>query len=216
VPDIKHLDFNSPEIIYLCNKDKRLAKVIETVGPISYITHDNNPYAFLIHEVIEQMLSVKAGQAIFNRLSSLCNDDICCESINSLSIDQLRSIGISKAKAEYIMGITNAVLSGSLDFSVLDGLPDDTVIERLTSFRGIGNWTAKMYLIFVLDRPDILPYEDGAFLQSYKWLYNTTDISSNEINKHCKKWSPYSSTAARYLYRALDYGMTKQAFYSYK
>ena len=73
-----------------------------------------------------------------------------------------------------------------------------------------------MYLIFVLDRQDILPTNDAAFLQAYQWLYKTTDIRENEIKKKCKKWKPYSSIASRYLYRALDSGLTKQEFHLYK
>lgn len=93
---------------------------------------------------------------------------------------------------------------------------DEEVIKELTTIRGIGKWTAKMYLLFVLDRQDILPIEDGAFLQSYKWLYKTDDISRTSIEKKCKKWKPYSSIATRYLYRALDIGMTKREFHLYK
>lgn len=73
-----------------------------------------------------------------------------------------------------------------------------------------------MYLIFVLDRQDILPYEDGAFLQSYRWLYKTIDCSPASIKSKCKKWSPYSSIAARYLYHALDLGLTKSEFHLFK
>lgn len=82
--------------------------------------------------------------------------------------------------------------------------------------RSIGLWTAKMYLIFVLNRQNVLPVEDVAFLQSYKWMYKTDDISKNSVMKKCKKWSPYSSIAARYLYRALDIGLTKSEFHLYK
>ncbi len=73
-----------------------------------------------------------------------------------------------------------------------------------------------MYLIFVLDRPDILPTEDVAFLQAYEWLYKTKDRSKESVEKRCKKWKPYSSVAARYLYRALDSGLTKEEFHLYK
>lgn len=73
-----------------------------------------------------------------------------------------------------------------------------------------------MYLIFVLNRPDVLPVEDGAFLQSYKWLYNTDDVSKQSIERKCHKWKPYSSIASRFMYRALDMGFTKEQFHLYK
>ena len=83
-------------------------------------------------------------------------------------------------------------------------------MSKLMSIKGIGSWSAKMYLIFVLDRQDVLPYEDVAFLQSYGWLYKTSDYSKIAVEKKCNRWKPYSSIAARYMYRALDMGMTKQ------
>lgn len=89
----------------------------------------------------------------------------------------------------------------------------DEVINELAKLRGIGIWTAKMYLIFVLDRQDILPYEDIAFLQGYKWAYKTNDTSPEAVKKKCKKWRPYSSIAARFYYRALDMGYTKGEFH---
>ena len=95
-------------------------------------------------------------------------------------------------------------------------MTDDEVMRKLTSIRGIGNWSAKMYLIFALDRKDILPYEDTAFLQAYSWLYKTNDYSPEAVKKRCKKWKPYSSIAARYMYRALDMGLTKREFHLYK
>ena len=89
-------------------------------------------------------------------------------------------------------------------------MTDEAALKELVSLHGIGIWTAKMYLIFVLDRQDILPFEDVAFLQSYKWLYKAEDVSKASIEKKCKKWKPYSSIAARFLYRALDMGFTKK------
>jgi DNA-3-methyladenine glycosylase II len=108
--------------------------------------------------------------------------------------------------------LTNKVISGEFSFKDLEALDDIDVIKILTSLPGIGNWSAKMYLIFVLNRMNVLPFEDGAFLQSYKWLYNTSDIDISSIQKKCKKWSPYSSLAARYLYRFLDDGFTQKSY----
>lgn len=210
------LDGNSPSIQYLVKKDKRLARVIDTVGPISYTPHYGNEYNFLVHEIIEQMLSVKAGRKIYDRLALRCENSITPENISKLTDEEIRSTGTSSAKVSYIRNITNAVLDGSLSFNALENAPDDEVIIKLISFRGIGTWTAKMYLIFVLNRPDVLPYEDGAFLQSYRWLYKTTDCKPASIIKRCKKWKPYSSIAARYLYRVLDLGMTKAEFHLFK
>ncbi len=106
--------------------------------------------------------------------------------------------------------------SESIDLKKIELMEDKEVIKELVRIKGIGDWTAKMYLIFVLNRQDVLPFEDGAFLQAYKWLYKTEDTTPVSIKKKCNKWKPYSSIAARYLYRALDAGLTKEVFYLYK
>ena len=95
-------------------------------------------------------------------------------------------------------------------------MDDPDVIKMLTSIKGIGNWSAKMYLIFALNRQDILPFEDMAFLQTYQWMYKTSDCKPASVSAKCKKWRPYSSIAARYMYRALDMGLTKEEFHLYK
>lgn len=214
MPVIK-LDDTSPAVQHLCKKDKRLAKVILQIGAITYEPHEDG-YAFLIHEIIEQMLSIKAGAKIYGRLQDLCDGHITPEAISQLTDEQIRSTGTSNGKVSYIRSLTNAITSGQLNLSHLTKLSDTEVTKSLTAIRGIGTWTAKMYLIFVLNRNDILPVEDVAFLQAYEWLYKTTDRSSATVMKKCKKWKPYSSIAARYLYRALDSGLIKNEFHLYK
>lgn len=215
--DIITLDMNTPSVQYLCRKDKRLAKVINMVGSISYTTPDGeNAYSFLIHEVIEQMLSIKAGKKIYERLVDLCNDDVTPFKMNQLSDEQIKSIGTSNSKVRYIRSITDAVINGTLNFEKLHCLSANDALHALTKIQGIGKWTAKMYLIFVLDRQDILPYEDVAFLQTYRWVYKTDVVLPEYVKKKCSKWKPYSSIAARFFYKALDEGMTKEEFHLYK
>ena len=162
------------------------------------------------------MMSVKAARHIYGRLESLCDGAVTVERIRALSDEEIRSTGTSVAKAEYIRNVTYAVESGRWNFEEMKDMPDQEVISLLTSVRGIGNWTAKMCLIFVLNRPNILPYEDGAFLQTYRWLYKTSDCSPESVKKRCRKWSPYATAASRYFYRALDLGLTKEEFHLYK
>lgn len=213
--DTVQLNLNTPSIQHLCKADKRIAKVISLVGELEYTPHSDG-YSFLIHEIIEQMLSIKAGKKIYQRLVALSDDKITPSKIAELSDEQIKSCGISTSKVNYIKILTQAVVSKDLVLSDLTYLSDLEVIKKLTKYKGIGNWTAKMYLIFVLNRQDILPYEDGAFLQAYKWLYKTEDVSPKAIQKKCQKWKPHSSIAARYMYRALDLGLTKEEFHLFK
>ena len=209
------LDSKSESVIFLCRKDKRLAKLIKLIGSVTYTPHDD-PYKFLVHEIVEQMLSVKAGAKIFERVVNLCSGEITIQAIDDLTDEQLKSTGMSRNKVGYIRALNQSLSSKELVFDDLDYLSDDQVIKRLTVIKGIGTWTAKMFLIFVLNRDDILPFEDTAFLQAYRWLYKTEDLSKASITRKCKKWKPYSSVASRFLYRALDSGLTKQEFHLFK
>lgn len=209
--EIITLDANTPSVQYLCKNDKRLAKVINMIGSITYQPHEDS-YHFLVNTIIGQMLSNKVADIISARLDTLCNGCITADAINQLSDEQLKSIGISNSKVSYIRALTATIESGEIDFKSLNELSDVEIIKKLTSIRGIGKWSSNMYLIFVLNRQDILPTNDVAFLQAYKWLYKTTDRSEKSLESKCKKWKPYSSIAARYLYRALDSGLTKDEF----
>lgn len=215
MPTTITLNRDSESIQYLCKKDKRLAKVISSIGSITYQIPSDS-YGFLIHEIIEQMLSVKAGAKIYGRLEELCGGNVHAETVKQLSDTQIRGIGTSGSKVKYIRGLTDAVESGKLNLKELETMSDAEVISKLTTLNGIGTWTAKMYLIFALNRQDVLPYEDVAFLQGYEWLYKTKDRSKAAVEKKCRKWKPYSSIAARYLYLALDSGFTKNEFHLYK
>ncbi|MBQ6493797.1 MAG: DNA-3-methyladenine glycosylase 2 family protein [Erysipelotrichaceae bacterium] len=211
----KTIRTDDPEAVYLKRKDKRLAKVIDMIGDLK-IYQETDGYSFLVEGIVGQMLSNKVAEVLCGRLHVLCEGDIDPEKIKKLSIADLKSIGISAAKAQYIMNLTEAVDSDSIDLNTYQSMSDDEALKSLTAVKGIGTWTAKMYLIFVLNREDVLPYEDVAFLQSYKWLYKTDDVSRDAVKKKCRKWRPYSSLAARYLYRALDEGLTAEEFHLYK
>ncbi len=125
---ITHIDNNTLSVQYLCHKDKRLAKLISMVGPISYVVHDEDPYIFLLHEIIEQMLSVKAGNAIFQRLVNICEGEVSPSVIKALSDEQIKSIGTSSNKIKCIREITKAVLNNSLDFHSFETASDIDVL----------------------------------------------------------------------------------------
>ena len=207
------LNSSSTSIVYLSEKDKRLAKLFEMVGEITYIPYGEDPFLFLLDTIVGQMLSKKAANCICDRVHRLCDNQVSPETISKLSIEQLRSVGVSYSKSSYVLNLANAILGDVLNLDELPSLDDQTVFKKITSVRGLGSWSAKMYLIFVLNRQNILPYEDGAFLRIYSWLYKTDDRTPSSIKKKCKKWEPYSSIAARYLYKALDTGLTKDEFH---
>lgn len=133
------LDKDSEQILYLCKKDKRLAKVIQMVDPITYSITNKDPYIFLVHEIIEQMLSIKAGAKIFGRLEDLCTGVITPSKINNLTDSQIKSIGTSNSKVVSIRALTDKIISGELDLYEFNKCSDEIIIKRLLSLRGIGN-----------------------------------------------------------------------------
>jgi DNA-3-methyladenine glycosylase II len=199
---------DSPAVRHLRSVDGRLASVIDAIGDLECREHPD-AFAFIAGEIIEQMLSVKAAESIRARIRTLCGGRLTPEALLTLTQDDLRRAGLSKNKAGYLLGFALAVHARRLDLSTLYVMTDDDVMEHLTAIRGIGSWTAKMCLIFVLGREDILPFEDSAFMHSFRWLYGKAAPSREDIFRTCAKWRPYSSIAARYLYRALDMGMVK-------
>jgi len=209
------LDNDCLSIQYLAKKDKRLAKLFSMIGPLTYQVADD-PYQFLVEAIIGQMLSNKVADVLASRLSTLCHGSINLNTINKLNDQQIRSIGISNSKVSYIRNLTVAIENSDLNLASFEMLTDSDVLKQLTSVRGIGNWTAKMYLIFVLDRQDILPYEDMAFIQAYQWLSKANNIDSKTLTLKCQKWKPYTTIAARYLYQAINQGLTKNEFHLFK
>lgn len=195
-------------IIHLKQCDQRLSRVIDYFGDIPLSTY-NDPFSFLVGEIVGQMISNSVRRVIVDRLKLLCGGTLTPESILQHSEEEIKQSGMSASKAMYIRNLAQKTYNNELNFDEFAELEDKEIIKRLKALKGIGDWTAKMFLLFHLGRNDILPYEDGAFLQSYKWLYNTKVIKSESIIRRCKKWKPYSSIGARYMYYALDKGLTK-------
>lgn len=204
-------EITDPEILYLRNCDPNLDFAIQLIGKLEYTLHEDS-FGFFVETIIGQMLSNKVADVINERFSKLCKGRVTPETVLDLDVQDIRKIGVSLDKSRYILEFAKVVNDNQHFFADLRELPDKEILSKLQKIRGIGGWSAKMYLIFVLDRKDVLPYEDGAFLQSIKWLYGVEEKNRNHplIKKLCEKWSPYTSIAARYLYRVLDSGMTKQ------
>ena len=202
---------STASVQYLCGADPRLADLIKEVGELAY-TPEGDPFVSLADTVVGQMLSNKVAEVLAARLHTLCGSHVSPAVMAGLGFDALRSIGLSKTKTACLLDLAGRAIRKELDFDAFREMPDDAIIQELTSIKGIGPWTAKMYLIFVLDRQDVLPFEDGAFLQSYRWAYNAPGCTAKEIVANCAKWRPYSSIAARYLYRALDEGVVNKTF----
>lgn len=203
---IMHID--SPECRYLALADPLLGRAMRLVGDFEYSAHSNTE-DFFFSTIIGQMMSNTVADVIEGRVSAMCGGKMTADAILSLGMECIRSAGVSMQKAEYMTLFAQKIKSEPEFLDNLKSKSNNEVLKELTALRGIGNWTAKMYLLFVLGRNDILPYEDGAFLQAYRWLYQANDVKPSSIKQRCKSWVPYESVASRFMYRLLDYGYTK-------
>lgn len=196
-----------PSVVYLQKRDWRLSQLFQAVGPLVSHKHDT-AFQALAHSIIEQMLSMKAGRVIEDRLSAICSGNICPSTILALSIDEIRSCGMSKRKASNLRNL--AEFARQYDLETLANFDDDAVRGVLLDLPGIGNWTCDMFLLFYLDRPDIVPMGDSAFRQAFQWLYGAPITNEGVREAICSLWHPYSSTAVKFLYRALNCGLTNK------
>src|SRR5688572_2107936 len=163
-----------------------------------------DPFIALTHAIISQQLSTKAAATIAARFDALLGDRPTAAVVATLRDDQLRAVGLSGQKIAYIRDLSARVLAGSLALETLDVLPDDTVIEALTAVKGIGRWTAEMFLMFRLHRPDVLPVGDLGIVKAVQRAYGLRKAPTPErLTKIGEPWRPYRSVACWYLWASL-------------
>ncbi len=191
---------------YLKNHDAILKPIIERTGPCNLRPHTNY-YWELVDAIISQQLSVKAAASIERRFQELFDSEVPKpEQILNKSIDELRSVGLSRPKAGYIRDLAEHIVSGKLKFDKFDKLSDQEITKELTDVKGIGEWTAHMFLMFCMARPNILPVGDLGIRNSIKLLYGfdhlptTTEIERLAEQNH---WAPYRSIASWYVWQNL-------------
>lgn len=197
------ISIDSKEVKHLCRRDKRLCRLIHKIGNLDYRLRDD-PYKYLVETIIGQLISVKAAEAIIERLKNACGGEITLRAVSGLSETDIKAAGCSLPKAKYIKGITRAAASGELDFEKINSMDFDSAMKELKKIKGIGDWTAKMYALSFLDSPDILPVCDVAFMRACKWFFKDENIKPKDVEKLAESWRPYSSTATRYLYHCLQ------------
>jgi DNA-3-methyladenine glycosylase II len=191
-------------IIHLKKSDPVLRAIIERVGPFR-MEYGTPEFHSLAEAIVYQQLNGKAAVTIFQRLAALAGEPLSPEGILKLSDEQLRSVGLSKQKSEYLKDLAAKTAAGLLAFSRLPEMSDDEVIGHLTQVKGIGVWTAHMFLMFTLKRPDVLPTGDYGLQAAMKKHYRKRKLPKpKDMEKIARAWSPYRSVACWYLWRSLD------------
>jgi 3-methyladenine DNA glycosylase/8-oxoguanine DNA glycosylase len=204
------LDYDRRKAVrHLRASDPRLDALIGRVGGLKLdVDRVQSPFAALAESIVYQQLTGKAAATIHGRLVGLCRPRrrLRPDDIVRFSEEQLRGAGLSRAKTAALKDLAARTLDGVVPtMTRLRRMPDEEIIERLTSIRGIGRWTVEMLLIFRLGRPDVLPVTDYGVQKGFKLAFNRRKLPTPaELARHGQRWAPYRSVAAWYLWRAVD------------
>ncbi len=186
-------------------KDKYVGPLVKKHGPCTIKKRPKGKYfSSLVSEIVGQQLSGKAAMTIFGRLEKELGGEITPDNILRKRDETLRKCGLSYAKISYIKDLSRHVKEGKLHLSTLDKHTDDEVFEELVAVKGIGRWTADMFLMFVLARPDIFPLGDLGISKGFK-LLTKKDLKSEKMGKFAECWKPYRTVASWYIWRNLDF-----------
>ena len=187
---------------HLCATDPVLKTVVERIGPCELSAQEGG-FVTVADSIIGQQLSNKVVKVLRARFRTLFVDENP-EPQQLLTFDDetLRGCGFSRAKTLYVRALAEAVASGKLDFDALHQTDDETVVQTLTELPGIGRWTAEMYLIFALNRPDVLPLGDAAVVAALRTLYPLPEKQwESQALEIAEPWRPWRSVASWYLWR---------------
>jgi DNA-3-methyladenine glycosylase II len=191
-------------IRHLQRNDPVLGAIIERVGAYG-IQYRDPQFESLVRSIVYQQLSGRVASVIFGRLVAAVKAPLTPEGILRLRPARMRSLGLSTAKTSYIRDLARHTRDGTVVFEELGGLGDAEVIERLTQVKGIGVWTAHMFLMFALQRPDVLPVGDLGIRSAIKKAYGLEKLPTPaEMEEIAGRWRPYCSVASWYLWRSLD------------
>jgi DNA-3-methyladenine glycosylase II len=190
---------------HLRRADPVLRDVIRRAGPFT-LKPRRDRFRALVLSILSQQISGKAAVAIRRKLEERCGQDgVTAAFLSTLSQDDLRAAGLSRQKASYILDLAQRVHGGRLELSRLARLSDDAVIDALVQVKGIGVWTAHMFLIFSLGRLDVMPHGDYGVRSAIQKLYGLEELPDPETcHRIAEPWRPYASIGAWYCWRSLE------------
>jgi DNA-3-methyladenine glycosylase II len=202
--------FSDEAVEHLRGSDDTLCAIIDGRGPLDRDARQRgrpeDPYGALLRSIVGQQLSVKAARSIYNRLTDQFGGTTPSpQALLGAHPDTLRGAGLSRAKVNYLRSLAEHVLSGELELDRLEDLGDEEVEREVTAVKGLGTWTAHMFLIFHLGRPDVLPVGDLGVRRAVERAYGLEELpSAEELERLGERWAPYRSLAALYLWESLD------------
>jgi DNA-3-methyladenine glycosylase II len=191
---------------HLSHADKRMEKLIDKFGPPNFNLM-NNYYESLVRSIVYQQLSGKAASIIYERFLDLFVFDIYPKpkDVLEVSIETLRSSGLSYQKVNYIRDLSEKWQDGTMNLTDIDSMTDEEISSELIKVKGIGQWTADMFLMFTLGRPDVFPFGDLGIQKGVMIITNMNRLpTQKEMERKTKKWQPYRTVAAWYLWKLVD------------
>jgi DNA-3-methyladenine glycosylase II len=187
-----------------------MAVLVERIGPLDHASRrrgrPDDAYGSLVPTIVGQQLSTKAARSIYERLTALFDGRTPTPpELLAADPEDVRSVGLSRPKVAYLRSLAEHVESGELELARLSELPDEEVTEQLTAVKGLGQWTADMFLIFHLGRPDVLPVGDLGVRRAVERVYGLPDLpDAAQLTEIGEPWRPHRSLASLYLWRSLD------------
>lgn len=197
-------DYWDAAVAHLMRRDRIMKKLIPKFPNISLVSR-GNPFMTLARSIVGQQISVKAAESVWQRLLLECGKRPTPASVQKAGLEKLRAAGLSGRKAEYILDLSTYFSEKLVSPKKWAAMDDESVIAELTAIRGIGRWTAEMFLIFNLQRPDVLPLDDVGLLNAISLHYFSGEpVSRFEAREVAQGWQPWSTVATWYLWRSLD------------
>jgi len=190
---------------HLMQRDRILRRLIPVYGHESMQSR-HGPFQTLIRIVVGQQISLKLGRTLWSRLVQACGSDMQPDCIGRFSADELRALGLSLRKAQYLQdAVAFFSQPGRMEPGWWHNQEDTAVVSQLCEIRGVGRWTAEMFLIFFLGRPDVLPLDDTALLKAISHHYFSNEpVSRFEAREVSQAWAPWRTVASWYLWRSMD------------
>lgn len=192
-------------LFHLRRVDPVLSRVIDECGPCRLRPQTEGSHVeFIARSIIYQQLSTKAAATIHGRVQALCGGSIT-STLSGLPDESLRAAGLSRQKLGYLRDLCLRVSDGTLDETRFSELPDDEIIRQLVQVKGVGVWTAQMFLMFRLVRPDVLPVLDLGVRKGVQRAYGLRKLpDAKRVEKIAARWAPYRTVASWYMWRVLE------------
>ena len=188
---------------HLAKKDRVMRKLIPRFGD-ACLESRGDAFTTLARSIVGQQISVKAAQSVWDRFASLPRK-LTPTNVLKLKVDDMRAAGLSARKVEYLVDLALHFDSGAVHVDAWKDMSDEMIIAELVAIRGIGRWTAEMFLIFHLMRPNVLPLDDLGLINGISQNYFSGDpVSRSDAREVAVAWAPYCSVATWYIWRSLD------------